>query len=89
MARANRAHDDLRGTFVREVRRLAEGIAHEPLPEADAVALARAKVEPTVRRLFPRVGQDQILATLQKSVALLTSVNIEPLSLEHGYDSSA
>ena len=89
MDRANRAHDDLRGALVREVRRLAEGLAHEPLPQADTVALTRDKVEPMVRGLFPRVEQDQVLATLQKSVVFLTSVNIEPLLLEHGYDSSA
>lgn len=89
MERANRAHDDLRGALVREVRRLAEGLAHEPLPQADSVALTRGKVEPMVRGLFPRVEQDQVLATLQKSVVFLTSVNIEPLLLEHGYDRSA
>ncbi len=89
MERANRAHEDLRGALVREVRRLAEGLAHEPLPRSDTVALTREKVEPMVRGLFPRVEQDQVLATLQKSVIFLTSVNIEPLLLEHGYDSSA
>ena len=89
MERANRAHDDLRGALVREVRRLAEGLAHEPLPQADTVALTRDKVEPMVRGLFPRVEQDQVLATLEKSVVFLTSANIEPLMLDHGYDSSA
>ncbi len=89
MERANRARDDLRGALVREVRRLVEGLAHEPLPQADTVALTRDKVEPMVRGLFPCVEQDQVLATLQKSVVFLTSVNIEPLLLEHGYDSSA
>ncbi len=89
MDRANRAHDDLRGALVREVRRLAEGLAHEPLPQADTVALTRAKVEPMVRGLFPRVEQDQVLATLQKSVVFLTSANIEPIMIEHDYDSSA
>ena len=89
MERANRAHDDLRGALVREVRRLAEGLSHKPLPQVDTVALTRDKVEPMVRGLFPRVEQDQVLATLQKSVVFLTSANIEPLMLEHGYDSSA
>lgn len=89
MERANRANEDLRGALVREVRRLAEGLAHEPLPHADTVALTRDKVAPMVRGLFPRAEQDQVLATLQRSVVFLTSVNIEPLLLEHGYDSSA
>ena len=55
MERANRAHEDLRSALVREVRRLAKGLAHEPLPQTDTVALTRDKVEPMVRGLFPRV----------------------------------
>jgi len=89
MERANRAHEDLRGALVREVRRLAEGRTHEPLPQADGVALTRAKVEPMVRGLFRRAEQDLVLATLEKSVVFVTSANIEPLLLEHGFDSSA
>ena len=89
MERANRAHEDLRGALVREVRRLAQGLAHEPLPQADGVALTRGKVEPMVRGLFPRAEQDLVLATLEKSVVFLTSANLEPLLLEHGFDSSA
>jgi hypothetical protein len=46
MERANCARDDLRGSLVRAVRRLAEGRTHQPLPEADTVSLTRAKVEP-------------------------------------------
>ncbi len=41
MERAHRAHDDLRGALVREVRRLAEGLTHRPLPRTDGVALTR------------------------------------------------
>jgi len=89
MERLNRAHDDLRGALVREVRRLAEGCTHEPLPQADTVALTRGKVEPMVRGLFPRAEQDLVLATLEKSVVFLTSANIEALLLEEGFDSSA
>ncbi|WP_437992685.1 hypothetical protein [Sorangium sp. So ce145] len=89
MERANRAHEELRGALVREVRRRAEGLAHQSLPHADAVAITRGKVEPMVRGLFPRVEQDAVLATLEKSVVFVTSANIEPLLLEHGYDSSA
>ena len=89
MERANRANEDLRGALVREVRRHAEGLAHEPLPQADTVALTRDKVEPMVRGLFPRIEQDAVLATLEKSVVFLTTANIEALLLEHGYDSSA
>jgi hypothetical protein len=89
MERANRAHGDLRGALVREVRRLANGLTHEPLPEADTVALTRRKVEPMVRGLFPRAEQDVVLTTLEKSVVFLTSANIEPLLLDEGFDNSA
>jgi hypothetical protein len=89
MERANRAHGDLRGALMREVRRLAAGLTHEPLPEADTVALTRRKVEPMLRGLFPRAEQDAVLAKLEKSVVFLTSANIEPLLLEEGFDNSA
>ena len=89
MERSRRAREDLRSALVREVGRLGEGLAHEPLPHVDPVALTRDKVEPMVRGLFRRVEQDVVLATLQKSVVFLTSANIEPLLLSHRYDSSA
>jgi len=89
MERANRAHDELRGALVREVRRRAEGLAHEPLPQADTVALTRDKVEPMVRGLFPRGEQGAVLSTIERSVVFVTSANIEPLLIEHGYDHSA
>ncbi len=87
LERANRAHDDLRGALVRAVRRLTKGLAHEPLPETDTVALTRAKVEPMVRGLFPRAEQDAVLATLEQSVVFVTSANIERLL--HGAVSTA
>lgn len=89
MERSKRARKDLRSALVREVGRLGEGLAHEPLPQVDPAALTRDKVEPMVRGLFRRVEQDVVLATLQKSVIFVTSANIEPLLLSHGYDSSA
>ena len=89
MERANRAHDDLRGALVRAIRRLVDGRTQRPLPEADTVALARAKVEPMVRGLFPRAEQEAVLATLERSVIFLTSANIEPILLERSFDSSA
>ena len=42
-----------------------------------------------MRGLFPRAEQDPVLATIQKCIVFLTSANIEPLLLEHGFDSSA
>jgi hypothetical protein len=69
--------------------RLAEGLTHEPLPEADTVSLTRAKVEPIVRGLFPRAEQDAVLATTEQSVVFLTSANIEPLLFKQSFDGSA
>ena len=89
LERANRAHQDLRGALVREVRRLAEGRTHDSLPEVDTVALTRAKVEPMVHGLFSRAEQDVVLATLERSVVFLTSANIERLLFERSFDSSA
>jgi hypothetical protein len=89
MERANRAHDDLRGALLQAVRRLAEGLTHQPLPEADTVLLTRAKVEPMVRGLFPRAEQDAVLATIEQSVVFLTSANIEPLLFKQSFDGSA
>jgi hypothetical protein len=89
MERAGQAHDDLRGALVHAVRRLPGGRTHGPLPEADTVSLTRAKVEPMVRSLFPRVEQDAVLAVIERSVVFLTSANIEPLLLEQSFDSSA
>lgn len=54
MERASRAHHDLRRALVLELHRLAEGCAHEPLPETNTVALTRRKVEPMVRGVSSR-----------------------------------
>jgi hypothetical protein len=89
MERANRAHDDLRGALISAVKRRAEGLSHQPAPEAGIVALTRKKVEPMVRGLFPRSEQDAVLATVERSVVFLTSANIEPLLLKQGFDRSA
>ena len=54
MERASRAHDDLRGALVRAVRQRTAGLTHPPMPQFDAVAFTRGKIEPMVRGLFPR-----------------------------------
>lgn len=89
MERANRAHDDLRGALIGAVRERAAGLSHQPVPESGTVALTRAKVEPMVRGLFPRIEQDQVLATLEQSVVFLTSANIESILLAQRFDGSA
>ena len=43
MERCRRQHADLRGELVNEVRRLAKGCTHEPVPEDVGVAFTRAK----------------------------------------------
>ncbi|MGA1994817.1 MAG: hypothetical protein ABSH45_03470 [Bryobacteraceae bacterium] len=89
MARTNRAHDDLRGALIGAVRRLAGGRTHEPLPDADTVSLARAKVEPMVRGLFPRIEQDAVLTMIERSVVFLTKANIESRLFKQSFNSSA
>jgi hypothetical protein len=89
LARAQRAHADLRGALVREVRRLAAGRSHESPPVTDTVALTRSKVEPMVRGLFPRIEHAQVLSTLEKSIVFLTSANIERILVNEGFDHAA
>jgi hypothetical protein len=89
LERERRAHDDLRGALVGAIRRLTVGLRYELLPEIDTVFLTRAKVEPMVRGLFPRVEQDAVLAMLERSVVFLTSANIEPLLFKQAFDDSA
>jgi hypothetical protein len=88
LERARRAHAELRGALVREVRRRTEGLALLPMPQTDSAAVVRGKVEPMVRGLFPRGEQDAVLATLEKSVVVVTGANIESLLLRHGFDGS-
>lgn len=89
MERCRRQHADLRGALVEEVRRLAKGRTHEPVPENVGVAFTRAKVEPMVHGLFSKAEQDVVLATLEKSVVYVTSETIEPLILNHSWNRSA
>lgn len=89
MERGRRQKDDLRGALVEEVRRLAKGRSHEPVPANLSAEFTRAKVEPMVRGLFPRAEQDVVLATLEKSVVYVTSETIEPIILNQMWDRSA
>jgi hypothetical protein len=89
MERGRRQHADLRGALVEEVRRLAKGRTHEPVPANAGVELTRAKVEPMVRGLFSKTEQDLVLATFEKSVVYVTSDTIEPIILNQRWDRSA
>ena len=42
--RAQQAKQDLRGALIREVRRLARGLAHAPVPQGDGIAFTRGRV---------------------------------------------
>jgi hypothetical protein len=87
--RGKRQHADLRGALVREVRRLAKGCSHVPVPPNVGVDFTRSKVEPMVRGLFTRAEQDTVLATFEKSVVYVTTDTIEPILLNHMWDRSA
>lgn len=89
LQRSRRQHADLRGALVGEVRRLAEGHTHHPVPEGVGIELTRAKVEPMVRGLFPQIERDVVLATLEKSVVYVTSDTIEQIILNQTWDRSA
>jgi hypothetical protein len=87
--RGRRQLADLRGALVEEVRRLAKGRTHEPVPDNVGVEFTRAKVEPMVRGLFAKAEQDAVLATLEKSVVYVTNKTIEPIITSHSCDRSA
>lgn len=84
-----RAHSDLRGALVSEVRRLSKRRGHPAVPEHVGNAFTRGKVEPMVRGLFRRAEQDVVLAMLERSVVYVTNETIESLLLELDYDKSA
>lgn len=89
MERGRLQHADLRSALVDEVRRLANGLSHEPVPETVGVAFTRSKVERMVRGLFSKTDQDVVLTTLENSVVYVTSDTIEPIIINHSWDHSA
>ncbi len=88
MERGRRQDADLRAALAAEVRRLAKGHSHEPVPTNVGIELTRAKVEPMVRGFFARAEQDVVLETLEKSVVYVTSETIESIILSHRWDHS-
>jgi hypothetical protein len=88
--RATRAHEDLRGALVAEVRRRAgdHGVP-EALSDLDVVAFTRRRVEPMVRGLFPRVEQETVLAVLERSAVFLTAANIDETLRSTQWDRTA
>lgn len=89
MERGRLQHADLRSALIDEVRRLANGLSHEHVPENVGAAFTRSKVERMVRGLFPKADQDVVLATLESSVVYVTSETIEPIIMNHSWDHSA
>ncbi|MHB8590132.1 MAG: hypothetical protein ACYDA0_15010 [Candidatus Dormibacteraceae bacterium] len=59
------------------------------MPDKDPSALARRKVEPMVRGLFPRAEQAAVLGMLESSVVFVTSNNIDRLLQDQVWDRSA
>jgi hypothetical protein len=76
--RSRRAHDELIEALVSEVTRRAKT---RPAPDLvqgfDGVAFTRAKVEPMVWGLFPRVERPAVLALLERAVVFLTPGTLE------------
>jgi hypothetical protein len=87
--RGRRQRADLRGALVAEVRRLAKGRTHQPVPTDAGLELTRRKVAPMVRGLFSKAEQDVVLAALERSVVYVTSEIIEPIIMNHMWDRSA
>lgn len=79
-ARAKQGHAALASALIAEVRKRTP---HAAVPDAirglDVQALARAKVAPMVRGLFPRSERETVLNLLARSVVFLTPENIEPI----------
>jgi hypothetical protein len=74
---SRRGTAELKTALIAEVRRHADGI---PLPDdftgIDVVGLARKKLAPMVRGLFPRREQELVLSVLERSVVFLTPASI-------------
>jgi hypothetical protein len=87
--RARRAHEDLRGALVKELRRRAAGRSHAIVPIEDPTELTRRKVTPMVRGLFPKSEQEPVLAMLERSVVFLTQGNIEQILYEQSWEGTA
>ncbi|MCY2996184.1 MAG: hypothetical protein NTY19_51295 [Planctomycetota bacterium] len=87
LERLKRGEERLKAALLAEIRRRAARVPI-PSPESmpgDLVTFARAKLEPMVRGLFPRVEQERVLGLLEESVTFLTPETIEPLLRGPGF----
>jgi len=87
--RGKQARKDLRGALLRELEIRTQGRTHPPLPAADTTPLARTKLEPMVRGLFPRSECDSVLTVLSRSIVFVSASTIEALVLAAPFDAGA
>lgn len=79
----------LRAALVAEVKKRTRDKCLPSMPEIDLVAFTRAKVEPMVNGLFPKVERECVLQVLEKSVVVLTPTTFESVLTCMQYDSTA
>jgi hypothetical protein len=89
LERADQGSRELRQGLIAEVRRLAVGRSHLPLPPGNICELTRRKVTPMVRGLFPKKEHEAVLAVLERSVTFITNENFERVLTEHDWAGSA
>ncbi len=86
LQRGQQGRHDLRAAPLGELKRLAAGKTHRPLPDAVTVALARRKVEPMVRGLFHRAEQAAVLDMLERWRGSVGSECTMPGGIQRGDD---
>jgi hypothetical protein len=89
LEKSRRAHEELRGALIREVRRRAAGRSHQSVPVGDTTELTRRKVTPMVHGLFAKSEQKEVLAVLERSVIFLTDSNIEQILYDQTWEETA
>ncbi|WP_437840100.1 hypothetical protein [Sorangium sp. So ce1153] len=88
--RIRRGDAHLREALIAEVRHRMQGRTAPSVPEGvGLIELARARIEPMVRGLFPAREHDIVLAILERAIVFLTPHNIEALLAETSSPGSA
>lgn len=90
LTRAKEMKRELRSGLVAEIRKREGGRELPSLPEnIDLSQLARDKVTPMVRGLFPAAEQETVIDLLERSVVFLTHDNIEHVLAEMSWHHTA
>ncbi len=90
LEKASAGSADLSSALVAEAERRARGrTIPESVPAIDLVALARRKVEPMVRGLFPRSEQEAVIGLLERSIVFLTPDRIASILRGRSFPHSA